>query len=102
MAPLIRDGVYIIRNGEFNTFAVDHLYVSRYGPVVAYTEGPQNRYNKWTITNVGAGGNEVIIENKVLRPGCASCYVFADQFEIVLVHHTGKRNTKWTFDEVRG
>ena len=46
MAPLIRDGVYIIRNGEFNTFAVDHLYVSRYGPVVAYTEGPQNRYNK--------------------------------------------------------
>ena len=46
MAPLIPDGVYKIRNGEFSDFTIDLLSASRYGPVVASTEGPWNRYNK--------------------------------------------------------
>ncbi|KAN0080389.1 hypothetical protein V8E55_009955 [Tylopilus felleus] len=77
MAPLIPNGAYKIRNGEFHTFVAALRHGNPHGPIVAQTAHPSNKHDKFRIRNVGSGGNQVLVEN-LSRPGS---YVSADQFE---------------------
>ena len=46
MAPLIPNGVYKIRNGEFHTFVAALRHGNPHGPIVAQTAYPSNKHDK--------------------------------------------------------
>ncbi|KAF8126359.1 hypothetical protein EV363DRAFT_1526774 [Boletus edulis] len=61
MAPFIPDGVYKIRNVEFSRSVAGLMGRTMMGPILGFTDRPDNTNTLWRINNVGDGGNEIII-----------------------------------------
>ncbi|KAG6377936.1 hypothetical protein JVT61DRAFT_14728 [Boletus reticuloceps] len=103
---LVPNGVYEIRNVEYSRVVADLINGVQGGPIMGYIDRPTNVNDKvcavlcrgpyslvlqWEITNVGGGGNEIIIES-VSTPGN---FASAEQFPGAELVGTGD-NTVWT------
>ncbi|KAF8556555.1 hypothetical protein OG21DRAFT_1506498 [Imleria badia] len=72
MAPLIPDGVYKIRNGEFHLYLADLINGNPLGAISGYKEVEDGLYNRWKLQNRGGGGNQITIQNDAVHGSFAN------------------------------